>query len=89
MTRLYPFSEPLQPTSANTTSGTNHVKVTVTTTVYKPNPFKGLNRIVFATDEWGHRNLGRLHRPLMGWLCDWWERRNTPVPAARQESGSD
>lgn len=24
----------------------------------------------WAVDDFGHRHFGRLHRPLLGWLCD-------------------
>lgn len=75
--RLYPFTTPENPWSSgtNTTSGTISK---VTWTVYKPNPFHGIDRIVFAVDEWGHRTLPRrMHRLFLGWLCDWWERRVT------------
>lgn len=73
--RLYPFAEPTPP-GPQTFSASNNVTITnMTTTVYKPNPFKGADRFYFAVDEWGHRNLGRLHGPLLGWLCDRWERR--------------
>jgi len=68
--RLYPFTE------SSTVNGTNDWIGTLTWTVYKPNPFHGWARIVFAIDEWGHRNLPvRLHRIFLGWLCDWWDRR--------------
>jgi hypothetical protein len=69
--RLYPIVEQ-PPTTSNGTTNT----VTWTVTTYKPNPFHGTSRIMFAVDEWGHRNLGRFHRPFLGWLCDAWERRN-------------
>ncbi len=69
MSHMYQFPGP-----PNTTSGTSNT-FTITTTTYKRNPFRGLNRVIFAVDEWGHRHLGRLHGPLMGWLCDWWDRR--------------
>lgn len=70
--RLYPFSRSVPTTSSNTANAST----VVVTTTYKPNPFHGIDRWVFAFDEWCHRNLNyRVHRWLFGWLCDWWDKR--------------
>lgn len=71
--RLYPFTEPVPPQNT-ATSGASTYSLRIYRTTYRRNPFRGVRRIVFAVDEWGHRTLGRFHRPLLGWLCDWWER---------------
>lgn len=88
--RLYSFTDDVPATSSNTT-------VTVPLwrmTVEKPNPFRGLDRWVFAIDEWGHRNLSpRFHRLVFGWLCNWWDRRLWPPPTptshTERTEGSD
>lgn len=73
--RLYPFTEPL-PQTITTSSGSYTPSIDWRVTTYKPNPFHGLDRVLFATDEWAHRHLsGRTHRLVLGWLCDWWDRR--------------
>lgn len=86
----YPFTEPFDPTGgAQTSSGTTMqvIWTNATRTVHKPNPFHGIDRWLFAFDEWLHR------RGLTGsngdysfstwWTkpfaryCNWWDRRMT------------
>lgn len=70
--RLFPFVEELP----QNTSTASLVNVTWRQTVYKPNPFHGVDRWLFAFDEWGHRTMGRLwHRWPMRTYCAWWDRR--------------
>lgn len=84
--RLYPFTEPVPMTtsSANGTASTITVDMRVTT--YKPNPFHGVDRWLFALDEWHHRTTNYAgwswRRPWRGlwsatWrpFCNWWDRR--------------
>ena len=33
-------------------------------------------RLAWAVDDFGHGHLGRLHRPLLGWLCDLIDRKD-------------
>ena len=71
--RTYPFTDSL-PTTSSTSADTTLTNMRVTT--YKENPFSGADRWVFALDEWGHRTLPhRIHRLLLGRLCDWWDAR--------------
>jgi hypothetical protein len=73
--RLYPFMEPMR-SDVNTSSNTAGTIVNWKQTTYKPNPFHGIDRWLFALDEWGHRNIDRWwHRPPFAWYCRWWDRR--------------
>ena len=73
--RKYPFTEPVPPQPTSTSSGTTITGLHWTTTVYKPNPFRGWRRFVFAFDEWAHRHDLNARGPLR-WLCTWWDRKS-------------
>lgn len=84
--RLYPFTEQVQgwPLNINNTSSNGYVITKTTATTYKPNPFHGIDRWLFALDEWHHRHchhavLVRAWRPY----CDWWDRRLTGLHKVR------
>lgn len=72
--RKYPFGEkvpmPGTMTSGNTLSP---VKYEAFVTTYKPNPFHGWRRLLFAFDEFNHRHGFNRRGPLR-WLCTWWDR---------------
>lgn len=78
--KLYPFSAPTPAQTFTSSSSSNNVAVTWTDLSawyeWKPNPFRGIDRVVFAVDAWAHEHLPvRVHRLAFGWLCDWWDRR--------------
>ena len=80
--KLYPFTEhlPVRGQTSNGSSITPSIDWRVTT--YKPNPFHGIDRWVFAVDEWQHSVGGRLpslQSQAWTWtwrpFCGWWDRR--------------
>lgn len=94
--RLYEFTEQVpNPATTVTTSGGEQVSFITATdwtmTTHKPNPFHGIDRWVFALDEWAHRRgmggggkPGHLRHAPRGWyltpfpyLCNWFDRRMT------------
>ena len=82
--RTYPFTESVPMTSSTATNSARVVLTDMRVTTYKTNPFHGIDRVVFAVDEWGHRHLPqRLHRLALGWLCDWWDNRLLPFDDGR------
>lgn len=73
--RKYPFGERV-PVPGTTTSASNSIPAPrfVYIETQKPNPFHGIDRYIFAFDEWGHRHNLNARGPLR-WLCNWWVRR--------------
>lgn len=68
--RLYPFSEPMVPPATTSSANTNAIIFTGTVTTYRPNPFHGIDRWLFALDEWQHRHSNYSGNPHFPWL--WW-----------------
>lgn len=68
--RLYPFtSMDIMPTAPMTSSNTGNVTIEWgPVTVYKPNPFHGIDGWLFALDEWQHRHNRYAGNPEFPWL---------------------
>lgn len=81
--RTYPFTEKVPNPSSVTTTTSSGRYITIDasdwhTTVYKPNPFHGIDKWLFAFDEWAHRHDLNKRGPLR-LVCNFWEWKVTRV----------